>query len=175
MGFPEIGSAEIGFPEIGFPEIGSAEIGFNEIGSAEIGSAEIGSAEIGFNEIGSAEIGSAEIGSAEMDSDEIGSAEIPSVFLNFPRNGGQLNKPRPSLLFRHNPLSYQMLPLVTNTLMSVCETLVYSLHSSAIQGCSCEAILIFSFAFLSFSAASFSEILGEKMGMSPLKLDSSEG
>jgi hypothetical protein len=49
-------------------------------------------------------MGLAEIGSKEIGSAEIGSAEIPSVFWNFPRNGAQLNKPRPSLLFCHHAL-----------------------------------------------------------------------
>jgi hypothetical protein len=105
---------------MGSHEMGSAEMGVAEIGVAEIGSAEIGSAEIGFPEIGFPEMGSAEMGSAEM-----GSAEIPPVFWNFPRNGAQLNKPRPSLLFCHHALLYQMLPLVTNALTSCMRDLAY--------------------------------------------------
>src|SRR5512135_1416208 len=109
-------------------------MGSTEIGLAEIGSAQVGPKEMAFPEVNPAEVGFPEIGSKEIGSAEIGSAEMPSAFWNIPRNGGQLNKPRPSLLFCHHALLQQMLPLATPERL-VCETSVPGRAERRVHGC----------------------------------------
>src|SRR5512135_1187269 len=124
----------MGAAEIGLAEIGSAQVGPKEMAFSEVNPAEIGFPEVGPKEMGSAEVGSAEVGPKEIGSAEIRSAEMPSAFWNIPSNGGQLNKPRPSLLFCHHALLQQMVPLATPERL-VCETSVPGRAERRVHGC----------------------------------------